>query len=93
MRQACSTSSDRFTATYIITNKHERKFIFEVQRAQGLRFRRGESGWVDGLWAFMVARGWGCCTFIDKPPSADDPRRATIKAHPSPLNHTRPYRC
>ena len=22
-------------------------------------FRRGEGGWVDGLGAFLVARGWG----------------------------------
>jgi len=22
-------------------------------------FRRGEGGWVDVVWAFMVARGWG----------------------------------
>ena len=55
--------------------------------------RRGESGWVEVEWAFMVARGWGYCPFIDKLASPGDPRRATIKAlptlhhPPSPLRH------
>jgi len=54
-------------------------------------FRRGESGWVDGVWAFMVARGMGCGPFIDKPPLPGDPRRATIKALPSTPHNSRPY--
>ena len=46
-------------------------------------FRRGEGGWVDGWWAFMVARGWGMRP-IDEPTCPGDQRRATIKAHPTP---------
>src|SRR5207247_1519316 len=40
----------------------------------------------------MVARGRGRCLFIDKPASSRNPRRATIKAHPSTLHRSRPYR-
>ena len=42
---------------------------------------RGEGGWVEAGWAFMVARGWwGCCLFIKEPASAGIQRRATMKA-------------
>ncbi len=50
--------------------------------------RRGEGGWVDVGWAFMVAR-WG-----DRVPpqvSTGNRTRATIKALPSPLRLPRPY--
>jgi len=51
---------------------------------------RGEGGWVDAGWAFRVARG-ACWPFIGEPASAGEPQRATLKAHPSPLHHLRPY--
>ena len=57
----------------------------------GPEFRRGEGGWVDVGWAFMVVRRWGYSLFIDEPAALNDPRRATMKAHPSPLRHPRPY--
>jgi len=51
--------------------------------------RRGEGGWVDAGWAFMVARGGACWPFSDEPAAPGDPRRATIKAHFSPRHHPR----
>ncbi|HEY6410788.1 MAG TPA: hypothetical protein VIY29_25320, partial [Ktedonobacteraceae bacterium] len=37
--------------------------------------------------------GGACGPFIDEPVFPGDPRRATIKALPSPLRHPRPYGC
>src|SRR5438874_10390809 len=56
-------------------------------------FCRGECDWVDVGWAFMVARGWACRLFIDESMFLSEPRRATIKAHPSRLRFPLPYVC
>ncbi len=52
--------------------------------------RRGEGGWADVGWAFMVARCWGC-NRVPPRGSTGNRTRATIKALPSPLHHPRPY--
>src|SRR5947199_1214847 len=55
-------------------------------------FRRGESGWVDGRWVFMVAR---CGSPKDIGSSMLGPHphpRATIKAHPIPHHPPSPLR-
>src|SRR5437764_7960826 len=44
-------------------------------------FRRGEGGWVEVVWALMVARGWG------KRPVQ---RRATIPRRPTAGDHQGP---
>ena len=54
-----------------------------IDLSPNLGFRRGEGGWVDVGWAFMVARGWVCGPFIDELASPGEPQRATMKAHPS----------
>ena len=64
-----------------------------IDLSPNLGFRRGEGGWVDVGWAFMVARGWVCGPFIDELASPGEPQRATMKAHPSPLHYPRPYGC
>src|SRR6266436_8538923 len=53
--------------------------------------RRGEGGWVDVGRALMVAR-WRGCERVPPQVSTRNRTRATIKAHPSPLHHPRPYR-
>src|SRR5947208_1339696 len=53
-------------------------------------YSRGEGSWVDVEWAFMVAR---CGSPGDAGSSMNmQHARATMKAHPSPLHHPRPYR-
>ncbi|MGZ3642877.1 MAG: hypothetical protein ACXVCM_03410 [Ktedonobacteraceae bacterium] len=32
--------------------------LIGINRSLNRGFRRGEGGWVDEWWAFMVARGW-----------------------------------
>ena len=54
--------------------------------------RRGEGGWVDVEWAFMVARWWGCDR-VPPPVSTGNRTRATIKALPTAPHHPRPYGC
>ncbi len=53
--------------------------------------RRGEGGWVDVGWAFMVARWW--CDRVAPQVSTGNRTRATIKAHPTPPHLPRPYGC
>jgi hypothetical protein len=47
--------------------------------------RRGESGWVEVVWAFMVARGWGMRPVHRR---ASISRRTTAGDHKGPPNHT-----
>ncbi len=46
------------TLTSLALN-HPQIVITKRQPKPNRGFRRDEGGWVDGRWAFMVARGWG----------------------------------
>jgi hypothetical protein len=52
--------------------------------------RRGEGGWVEVEWAFMVARRWGVIA-LPLHVSTGNRTRATIKALPAAPHHPRPY--
>jgi hypothetical protein len=47
--------------------------------------RRGECGWVDVGWAFMVARGWGDIARLSR---SSVHRRSTAGDHEGPPNPT-----
>src|SRR6266581_9268582 len=78
------------SSTYYKGDSDSRPIRINLNPCRG--FRRGEGGWVDVEWAFMVAREWGYCPFIDKTAPPSDPRRATMKAHPSPHHPPSPLR-
>jgi hypothetical protein len=48
-------------------------------------------GWLGGCGVGLHGRLWVGWPFIVEPASPGEPRRGTIKAHPSPLHHRRPY--